>query len=266
MTSSNGNLDTHLDAYLDGTLDDAARRTFERHLETRPGLQQRIADQRLIDGSIRRVFAPPPADRFAGLLERAVVASEQPTTTGTPARPLRSLTSMSWRRSAAVAAALALLIGGGWMIWAVARPAPTGAYEQQAYRSMATVYDDVVQSGLAPDVVCRDDEEFASWFRRSFGQPLRLAGAADTTALGLGYSHTLSPFTIYVILTVDDAPVIVFVDRLTEDRGLPPDLPPGLRRFRRTVGDLVLYEVTPRETAGVLGRFSVPAADSQPGT
>ena len=69
--------------------------------------------------------------------------------------------------------------------------------------------------------------------------------------LGLSYSCTISPRTIYLLVQVDEKPVLVFADAKESDRAkIPTD--PALHFFKKTVGDVVLYEVSEFEKPRLL--------------
>jgi hypothetical protein len=51
--------------------------------------------------------------------------------------------------------------------------------------------------------------------------------------------------------------VVLYIDRIANDANLP-DPGPGLRMFRKPVGNLVLYEVTPLDRPQVLPHLSDP--------
>ncbi len=205
---------------------------------------QPVLDRR-IDEALRRLIRPPSEDRLRAIAEDAVrkVAS-------TRRRPSVR------RRGLAVAAAVVFAVGGGWQLYQALRPAasPGGTYQRQPWRSLHQVYGDWLVDGFRPAWVCADEREFAASFRSVLDQGLRLGELpAGTTVLGLSYCHSITPQTTCLLARADGRPVVVFVDRLERDTPQPD--PPGLRLFRRQVGQLVLYELTPLEEAAVLPSF-----------
>jgi hypothetical protein len=70
----------------------------------------------------------------------------------------------------------------------------------------------------------------------------------------------MSRYTTTMLARVDDQPVMVFVDRKEnqEEDVIPPAPNSGLHLFRKDLGDLVLYEVTPFDQARVID-FLYPA-------
>jgi len=232
-----------VDLYLDGLLSEAQRAGLEARmgseLRTETDLQHRI------DHSLHRMYIPPvPADmpEFAHSL---------PHEDG----PIRL---DAWRRSRLVAAAAMLLIAmSGWRIWDFVTPLQAQVAQfplDQFHRGMDVVYRAEVKGGLAPMWVCKDEQELASTFDRNFGHSLRLNAPPLVKVLGLSYSCTISPRTVYLLALVDDKPVLVFADAKENDNGkIPTD--PSLHFFKKTVGDVVLYEVSQFDKPRLLDLF-----------
>ena len=230
--------DPRLEAYLDDALADDERTGFERAVDDDEHLASALDLQQRIDDSLRRVFDPPIV---RPTLETPPRAPRRPW-----ASPLRRL---------AIAACFAGAIIGTWSIWRSLAPPPAGEYDQ-AWRSFETGYRDTVDAGFRPAWTCRDDAEFVETFRQRFRQALVLDAGTNVTALGLAYCNSLSPRTLCLLATADDAPVLVFVDRIERDHPAVPSA--GLHLFRTTLGDIALYELTPLEYAAVLPGFSNP--------
>ena len=64
-----------------------------------------------------------------------------------------------------------------------------------------------------------------------------------------------------LLARVDGEGVIVLIDRAKHDRDIASPADPSLWVFRRAIGDLVLYEVSPRPQAALLDRFRIPGAE-----
>ncbi len=239
-----------LEAYLDGLLEGPEREAFERRIEEQPDLQAAVRRQRTIDSALKRVIGSPPLARV----------DPAPNTT-TPVRPPATRATGAWRiavRRLAVAAALAAGVFGAWQIFSVLRP-NSGGYTPMAWRSLETVYRDEIESGFEPSWVCENDEEFRQSFLKRHGQPLLLAQLPDQmSALGLAYCNSITPKTTYLLATVENEPVIVFVDRGDRDAG--QTLSPGsdLHLYSRHVGSLVLYELSPLDQPRLLDHFYDP--------
>ncbi len=236
-----------LEAYLDGLLEGPDREAFERRIDEQPDLQAAVRQHRAVDSALKRVIGPPPVAR----LDPA----------GDGAGPARTPATGGWRlavKRLAVAAALAGGVFGTWQIYSVLRP-DSGGYQPMAWRTLETVYRDEIKSGFEPSWVCENDEEFGDSFSKSHGQRLLLAQLPDrVSALGLAYCNSITLKTTYLLATVEDEPVIVFVDRRDRDAG--QTLSPGsdLNLYSRHVGSLVLYELSPLDQPRLLDHFYDP--------
>jgi len=116
-------------------------------------------------------------------------------------------------------------------------------------RPLADVYHETVEFGFEPYYVCDEDDRFRDTFYYRHGQALRLVETPPGRRMvGLSYLHGISRHTTAMLARVDGEPVIVFVDQLDRDRPMKaPDPATGLHQFRRELGNLVMYEVTPRK-------------------
>lgn len=238
--------DARLDAYLDRALSADETADFERELQSSPALVADVALQTSIDQSLRRALTPPSADAIEAMVRRAIDEYES--------APPAIVARLGRGRGLQVAAALFLIVVGAWMIARVAGTMmrPDGG-EPAPWRSMAMVYDDAVDRDMEPEIICTTNQAFEDWFSAQFEQPLRLAEMpAETRALGLGYANTLSPYTMYVLATAADEPVLLFVDRLEHDAGagsaegdpLAGLAEDGLVAERRVIGRVVVYVVS----------------------
>ena len=186
-----------------------------------------------VDATLKRHFRPPDRDRLARLL---------------PLAPARGGPGRQWRRRFALAAGLVAALGGGWLIWAAAARLGGDPYQVQPWRSFERVWHDEAAGDMTPLWVCENDAEFQASFRERLGQPLSLGELPEgLEAVGLSYSHTLSPTTVYLLARARGEPVLVFVDRVERDLPSTPPAETHLRRWRRQVGKLVLYEVSSLE-------------------
>lgn len=238
MTSLHGQPDrSDLDAYMDDALTEPDRDRMAREISGRQELQVEVELQRRLDQSLRRQFAPRtiPEDLLAKLREDA------PT--------LQMTLPMRRRRFVLLVAssAAAALIWGvlGWQYLASSSKAP----RYNPNLPLDTIYEAQLEAGFRPMWVCDDDHQFASTFFNRQGQGLLLAAMPEGSKMvGLTYCGGISRYTTTMLARVGDAPVMVFVDRLSADTH--PRLPPGetkLHLFRKELGSLVLYELTPLE-------------------
>lgn len=235
-----------LDAYLDGQMTPEQRRAYEQQIAADPELQAAVALQRDIDASLLRNFEPPQAAEI---------------------KPAPVTLRAWWRRPEllAIAATLAVAAIGLWR-WYAHDLEPHESYWQNAPHGMTSVYRYEVATAYRADWVCENDQQFAGSIWARFGQPLVLGVLpSGTEAVGLSYANTITPEAMHLLARVDGRPVLVFIDRKAADTGqsigLLEHLRTGLRLFSRTVGDLVLYEVTPLDAPHLLGHLNVPEAD-----
>ncbi len=238
-----------LEGYLDRSLTEAECGAFEGELERRADLRAAIRQQQTIDESLNRLARPPAADRLRSIVE--------PTVSNSSRRVSWGGRRVGWRK-VALAAALAGAVYGGWSIWQFAASGPAGPpYITQPWRSLETVYRETTSGGFEPNWVCKDDREFAESFRAVYGQALLLHDLPEgTAALGLSYCHNMTPRTTCVLATAADRALMVFVDRIERDFSQPP--PGHLNLFRREIGRLVLYEVSPLDAPVMLDAFYDP--------
>jgi hypothetical protein len=76
---------------------------------------------------------------------------------------------------------------------------------------------------------------------------------------GLAYCHSITRDTVCMVGSADaTSRIVVFIDRLEKDT--QPVLPAesGLHLFRRELGQLVLYEVSPKDHPILLDWFYIP--------
>lgn len=240
-----------LDAYLDGLLTGAELVEFEAELSRDPGLRRQVELSRLIDHSLRAAFEPEAVALGS--------ASVGPAST----RPGPAIAP--WRRSALyrismLAAAAALLLAAG--VFTYTQLTDSGAFTLKVIRPDA-LYARVVDAGFTPEWVCTNDAEFAESVSYRLGQPLLVAaGVPGLEVLGWAYPHTykatpLSERAMILLSTVDGQRVVVFMDRAGADKPLTVKSS-RLHLFKRRVGDLVLYEVTPMERPVVIEAMYKP--------
>lgn len=244
-----------LDAYLDGLLSPDARSTFESELHRSPVLQQQIAIQRVLDDRLRSLFTAPAIDR---ILSSALASAEAhpPEASPAAARKPRAFRTVLTLAAGLAIAAIAIYRIGGFLN----KPAADGRYFRNNPETMEGFYHRKIAEGFTPEWKCEDDQEFIRSFRHQLFQPLVLmTPPAGHSMGGLGYANILSKYSMYMLAHVGDDRVVVFVDRLDADRNLPPLSDPRLKRFRREIGELVLYEVTPLDEPRFLELFQMPS-------
>jgi hypothetical protein len=267
MNEGRHEFEQRIEAYLDGGLSAGDRAELERQLATDVEARAAVSRQHAIDDALRRQFQ-------SVLLPRAM-QDDRPSTRSGPLTVPRRRSSpairaaqprLQPRATFALAAALVFAVIGGWLIWHALAPSPPkqGPYDQ-AWRSLETVYRDVIAAGFQPEWECRDEREFAESFATLYGQSLALAPMPEGSGmLGLAYSHSLSPRTTCLLARVDEQPVLVFIDRAERDFAQSLSDSSGLNQFRTQVGRLVIYELSPLAEPRVLPHLHSPGLTGEP--
>ncbi len=257
MTEDHGHSGMQLDAYLDGVMTPDECAEFQRQIDSDDDLRKQIEIQKEIDQAFGRLFKPPSAERVPDVITD--LRESEPYT-------LPPTTKRDWGavpRRLAVAAALVAGVFGGWLTWNALQPSSLSK-PYGPWRSIEMVYNDSVANGMKPEWTCDNELEFAVSIRNHFGQaaviPFELPDG--TAALGLAYCNSISRRTVYLLAEVNGEPVIVFIDRVEADQGPTVDESSGLNLFKRRIGRLVLYELSPLEKPALLELFYDPDADS----
>lgn len=258
-----------LDLYLDDLLEGEDRARFEAQMEQDATLREQVALQRRIDLSLKSQATFDPSKlRFdaPGRAGAASVAPEKARSFG-PLEPLprtapvqaerpRKIGPGRWRWYG-VAAAL-LLSAAGLYRYA------TGGPDEVKFMEPAALYARMQATGFTPEFVCKDDAEFAGAVSKRLGSGLLVAQAPGLNVLGWAYGQDYSgrivgPDTLVLMTRLDEKHnVLVLMDKLSSDRRLCIPKDTGLHLFRREVGKLVLYEITPLNEPRVLERVHPP--------
>lgn len=236
-----------VDAHVDGLLKPEQQAQFDRALKSNAYLRAEIEKQKRIDDSLKRQFAAPSAEE---VLQRAFGDNNLPT--GKPSRRRKSWAPAM--KYSAIAAAVALIVGGGSWVWLTLGG---GAVTPQPSRDLVAVFHETVDQGFKPNWVCKTDKQFFLTLYNRFGQGLLLASTMppDIKALGWSYGLAITPKTAYLLADVKGHKSIVFIDEAGYERDwqLPADC--KLHLHQRKIGDLILYEVTDLEEPGILEYF-----------
>jgi hypothetical protein len=236
------------EAYLDGTLDDALREEVERRIAAHPELQAEVELQRRMDQLLRQKFSAPAE------------IPPLPAPLDTPAAtPLPSF----WRTRRGVSLLVAAACVG-WLlfIWQlVPRGKKQAPFEPQP---LAMLFDQAVRSGFEPYWEC-PPERFAATFQERLQAPLQMTSMPDDRYMaGLAYPGGLSRDTTAILCRVDNQPVMVFVDRLANDRSVSEDAQrPNVQIHRKTLGPLVLYEVSGFDEPQMLGFLKLAERETE---
>lgn len=253
--NSNGRHSNRIDAYRDDLLEAGERIAFERRIAEDVELERSLMFQDEVDAALRRLYAPPEKQAiqrvftvgFEAARTRAALGPEADSADAeTPPAPFRVF---GFPRMLALAAAIAMLLFGGWL-FSTTLDGPASEYEWQSLESAYAMY---TGRNMTPDWVCENDEELASSFSDRFGQSLLLRDPPDDLqTLGLAYCNTITERTVCLLVRKGGVDVVVFVDRVEPDSG--QRIPDGskLNLHQRTIGRLVAYEVSPFEQPAVL--------------
>ena len=230
MTAPTPEPEQLLDAYLDGRLLEADRTAFERKLGSDAQLRGQVELQRGIDAALGRLFTPARAQ----------------------ASTLPLAPSHSTARIIGLAAALMIACITGWLYLSrpVAGPNP-----------LVVAYQDQIDNGFRPQVVCTGQAEFAEWMRRYFGQPLYPADSGSVQLVGWAYAPVVSSRSGILLAKSQEKPIVLVVDYAVREKRplLASGSDSGLRTFRQKLGSVVVYEISPLDRATVLPLLSTTA-------
>lgn len=248
------NPEDRLDAYLDGTLGPEARREVRARIADDPALQREVALQARIDESLRRCCRAPDADV---LLRKAGHAAP-------PARSAHGLIRKIARMAAVIVVGVTAVLAVFWFVGPTGRPPGAQSYP---LLGMEGSYQALIAAGFQPDWRCETDKEFADTYSYRLGQALVLGQLpAGAEALGLSYSPAFSYNTIALLARVDGEPVVVFADVAGSVDGSAMEFSaPGVNVFRRQIGGIVLFEVTPLDRPTLLDAIHIPEVSGHDG-
>lgn len=230
-------IDTDMDAYIDGRMEPAERAAYEERVNREPALRAEVDMHRQLEATLRTSYGEAAATPQTGAADVAA----------TPTR-------RSGRWWMGVAAAIVLLvIGWQWVLPAMTRvPGPE--------EKLVAEYAAQVSAGFVPKEVCTTDEAFVAWTVSTYGIGISPAALpASVQLLGWTRRDTLSSYTGVLLAKVDGREVVVFMDPSGSTAGEPgsaANTRTGLRVFSQRIGGLTLYEVTPRDRPAVLPGLS----------
>jgi len=233
--------DERMNAYLDDLLSPEQRVEFELELERDASLRATMKLQREIDRSLQQMFSPPNDPRPS-----------------LPAQSERGARQRNWTGNLRRIGFWAVAASVVW--FAVFLGMPRSHRIRFNERPLEEIYDQCVTAGFQPYWDCNDDpDRFAATFRSRNGVALKLGQLLPGCRMaGLSYLAGISRSTTAMLALVDSDEVIVFVDELVNDRDIePPPESSGLRLYRKELGSLVLYEITPRGRACFLDAFEL---------
>ena len=203
--------------------------------------------QEKIDASLRRSF---PAEPIKESLHRekmeALVASSR-----LPERRSMAIRVM-------VLAASVMLLASLTILPILQRNSPDIGFTREP---LAELYQDSLDRGFKPYYDCSDPVLFASQFDENLGVALRLAEMPEhKKMLGLAFFGGISRKTTAMLGQVNDKPVLVFVDNLSEDDEKMRSQVGKSGKYhisRATKDDLVFYEISEFEDAHLIEYFEL---------
>lgn len=241
-----------LDLYLDGMLEGDALAAFERRLSAEEALRRTLENHRTIDAGLKRVFKTPTI--------RVSLAEVEPPGPVPMATKPRSFKFPIAPRFLLYAAIIGIAVLVGW--WQMLGPTSSGGPPRL---SAGGVFANLTSKGFKPQFVCTTDEAFNETMTKRFGQGLLIASAPNIELIGWAYSDgyngaVISTHELILMAKVDGKEAVVFMDRKRNEPwlGIKKEAPPGMRVFRREIGEYVLYELTSSPTGMLTERAYIP--------
>ena len=228
-------LPSDLDLYLDGLMTPEQAAAFKRVIDTDPRLAAEVRLQTRIDASLSSQFDYPRG------LDTAVPDA--------PSLPFEAPARRAprWGRIlgfTAVAACASMLV------WFGNPFAPLPPVVEPKRLTACDVYKNLETANWVPSFKCNSDEEFVVAVAKQLGSGLLIPlSTVGVTLDGWGYADgyagsPISGETMYLLTHVGEKRVLVLMDRKANDQPVQSGTC-SLNVFRREVGDLVLYEVSP---------------------
>jgi hypothetical protein len=228
-------------AYVDDALPPEDKARFEVELETNAALREELELQATLDASLGRLFEY--SERGTGLPPGVPLASPRPQPRGSRSPFLRIT---------AIAAALLLAAGAGWYFM---RPDPNLIPPQQVWANME-------KASFVPSWRCENEKVFREYLNAKLGESFAIDESESLRVVGWGYAadykfYPISKQTLTLINKVGDQHAVVLIDKAEHDRELTVPPESGLHLFKKRVGNLVLYEMSPLPEPHVLPKVRV---------
>jgi hypothetical protein len=171
-----------------------------------------------------------------------------------PASPIRR--RPKWHALAAaallLAASAAILINTGY-----AERAWSWASDKLYPHTLATLYHDHVSSGVVM-ARCETPDEFQAWVEANFRESVRPAPEdEELTFVGWSYDNSISRYSGVMLGEARGEGVVVLIDRLERDHEMTLPEGSGLHLFRRALGAVVFYEITPLDEPVFIETFQL---------
>jgi hypothetical protein len=261
-----------LDAYLDGQLSGAELSAFEARLARDPARAGARDAQRRIDGGLTGLFVVPP---FIPLplngqppggtnghptnghpVSPAAPAGAAPAGAGAPGWAGIKSALLSTKGLLAGLALLAALLGaGGWLACLHFTP------DANRQLTFAEIYQRQLHTAPNGNVDRSQVESLAS---ETVGYAIRIKEhPANLKFVSMSQAHVLSPRTFVLQASYEGQDMLLLADRACED------LPAaghncGMHQYRREVGGVVFYELSPFDKPMLLNSYEVFPPGSAP--
>jgi hypothetical protein len=259
-----------LDAYLDGQLSGAELSAFEARLARDPVLAGARDAQRRIDGGLRGMFVVPPFIPLP-LNGHPPGGTNGHPTNGHPVAPAAPAVGTAAHGWAGVKAAIlstkgliagfvllaGLLGAGGWLAYLhfTVDPDPqltfAEAYQRQVHATPNGSVDKSQVESLASETI--------GYTIRMKHQP------ANLKLVSMSRAHVLSSRTFVLQARYEGQDMLLIADRACEDMPAA-DHNCGMHQFRREVGGVVFYELSPFDKPMLLNAYEVFPPGAAPAT
>ena len=242
-----------LELYLDRMMSPEDEAIFKKSIDPHE-LQHAMELQSNIDDSLKRLVLQLKVDEQA--IERQFLNANG-FGNSTSIKGSSATKESSLGRWIGLAVAASLMLGLGLGLWftesKIVNPVDLP-------RQVAMIYQEKVDAGFQPYYFCEDPERFARNFENKLGQALALSEMpADRRMVGISYLGGVSRKTVAMLSEVQNEKVIVFVDK---------EGSPGIKKALESTSDdvnvfverkygLVFVEVTPLDSAGMIGHFEL---------
>lgn len=248
----------NVDAYVDGLLSPEETAAFERELQVSVELRRQVELHELSIREVRSAYRYEPRAGAA-----ATLATSLTPTTARQSAPALKLSAgqaipqtprpsgMVRLRRLAIAAVLVLGCAGAWATYVhLTSPGDKLVGPQEIYLALE-------RANWTPEEVCTEGPAFAKYVQTRMGQPLSITARPGVELVGWSYGdgydgRIVGEKTVVMLARVDGRGVAVLIDRASKDRSLSVPMGSGLHIFRRVIGSLVVYEVTPWDKPMIL--------------
>jgi hypothetical protein len=262
-----------LDAYLDGQLSGAELSAFEARLARDPALAGARDAQRRIDGGLRGLFIVPPFIPLplnghppGGGGGGGGGANGHPVSPAAPAGAaahgwagVKSAILSTKGLLASLAIVAALLGAGGWLAYLHFTAAPP-ADNPLTFAEVFQRQVHAVPNGTV------DRSQVESLASETLGYAIRMkTPPANVKFVSMSQAHVMSPRTFVLQARVEGQDMLLLADRACEDVQAEARSC-GMHQFRREVGGVVFYELSPFDKPMLLNSYEVFPPGFAPGT